>query len=90
MAQGYPQGQPCSVFREHIGLNVTSFSTVASTDSDFWRETANISGMPARGTHTVDSTAYGTQPTSDSWQMRLAGAGSVANSSATNQGGQLT
>lgn len=82
-------GNPCALFREHMLLNPTSFST-SNNDSDFWPETARIDGMPARLTHTHDSTAYATAPTSDSWQVRLSGAGSPANTNALNQGGQLT
>jgi hypothetical protein len=86
----YKTAAPCALFREHVTLNPGSFSTSANADADFWRETANLEGLPARLTHVHDATAYGTQPTSDSWQVRLSGAGSNANANATNQGGQLT
>lgn len=86
----FKSAAPCSVFREHLLLNPGSFSTSAGADSDDWRTTANIEGMPARAAHVRDSTAYGTQPTEDSWQVRLSGSGSVANTNGSSRGGQTT
>ena len=86
----FKSAAPCAVFREHMLLNPGSFSTSAQADSDFWRETANIEGMPARPAHVRDSTAYGTQPIEDSWQVRLSGSGSPANTNGSQRGGQLT
>lgn len=82
-------GAPCAVFREHMGLNPGSFST-STNDSDFFPETARIDGMPARLTHSHDTTAYSTAPTEDSWQVRLSGSGSPANTAGSQRGGQLT
>jgi len=83
-------GAPCSVFREHLALNPGSFSTSAGADSDDWRTTANIEGWPVRPTHVRDGTAYGTQPSEDSWQVRLSGSGSPVNTNGSQRGGQLT
>ena len=82
-------GNPTALFREHMLLNPTSFST-SNNDSDFFPETARIDGMPARLTHTHDSTAYSTAPIEDSWQVRLSGSGSPANTNGSQRGGQLT
>jgi hypothetical protein len=94
MAQGYTQGAPCDLFREHLGLNNASFSATTLVDSDFWRETANIDGMPARSGHARDATAYGTAPETDSWQERQRGGSSPAQVSAatgkSQRAGQLT
>src|SRR4029077_877347 len=95
MAQGWPAGNPCDLLREHIGLNPTSFSVTTLTDSDFFRETANIDGMPARNTHVHDTTAYaGNGPDADSWQERARGGASPAQVSAgtgkLTRAGQLT
>lgn len=84
----YGSNRPCSVFRENLQNCSASFSTVNGKDADFWRESANIQGMPARPTHTQDTTAYATQPTQDSWQVQLSGSGSPANTNGLNQGGQ--
>lgn len=82
MAQGYTQGQPCDLLREHFGLNTASYSTSQNVDSDVFRETANIPGMPARTSHAPDGTAYATQPVNDSWNDRLRGGASPAQVSA--------
>jgi hypothetical protein len=72
MANGYGSiGAPCDLFREHLGLNLASFSATSLTDADFFRETANIGPMPARTGHVPDATAYATQPVADSWGQRL-------------------
>lgn len=81
---------PCALFREHVTLNPASFSATANTDADFWRETANIQGLPSRTGHVPDATAYGTQPIEDSWQVRLSGSGSPANANGSQRAGQLT
>ncbi len=82
-------GNPCAVFREHMGLNPGSFSTT-NNDSDFFPETARIDGMPARASHSHDTTAYSANPTEDSWQVRLSGSGSPANTAGSQRGGNLT
>jgi len=82
------------LFREHVQLNTASFSVTASIDSDLWRETAQIQGMPDRTGHVPDATAYATQPAdADSWQARLRGRASpaaVTTSGQTSQQGNLT
>jgi hypothetical protein len=96
MASGYPQGQPTDLFREHVALNAASFSATSGVISDLWRETANIGPMPARNTHSQDTTAYAAQPAQgDSWQVRLRGYQSPAQvtagiAGATSSQGQLT
>jgi hypothetical protein len=95
MAQGYTQGAPCDLFREHIGLNQASFSATTLIDSSDFRETANIDGMPARNAHVHDTTAYpGTGPDADSWYERQRGGASPAQVSAgtgkLTRAGQLT
>lgn len=82
-------GNPCALFREHLLLNPTSFST-SNNNSDFFPETARIDGMPARLAHTHDSTAYAANPIEDSWQVRLSGSGSPANTNGSQRGGNLT
>lgn len=82
-------GNPCALFREHMLLNPGSFST-SQNDSDFFPETSRIDGMPSRLTHSRDTTAYSTQPIEDSWQVRLSGSGSPANTNGSQRGGQLT
>jgi hypothetical protein len=66
-------GQPCDHFREHLLLNSGSFSTTANTDSDVFKETAIINGLPSRKGHLPDATAYATQPLTDSWGARVRG-----------------
>jgi hypothetical protein len=94
MAQGYTQGAPTTLFREHLGLNIASFAAANLTDADFWRETANIDGMPARTGHVHDATAYATQPAQDSWDQRSRWGASPAQVTAgtgqVQQWGQLT
>lgn len=63
---------PCDLLRENMGLNSASYSTTNGVDSDVFRELSGITqGMPARLTHTGDSTAYSTPPLEDSWIIRL-------------------
>lgn len=94
MAQGYTQGQPTDLLREQFGLNTGSYSVTNLTDSDFFRETANIDGMPARTGHVHDATAYAAQPVADSWLQRLRWGASPAQVTAgtgqVQQWGQLT
>jgi hypothetical protein len=84
------QGAPCDLLREHILLNSGSFSTTANTDSDVFRETAITAGMPARLTHVVDGTAYGTQPLTDSWLSRCRWGWTPAFLKSDGQAGSLT
>lgn len=84
-------GAPCDLFREHLALNASgNFSTTANADSDFFRETANISGMPLRLTHQPDQTAYATQPTQDSWGIQLRQGWTSANKNGSGSIGALT
>lgn len=76
MAQGHPANAVCDLFREHLDCgnqDGTHFSNTAATDSDFFRETGNIAGMPARTGHNPDQTAYSTQPVTDSWRAQVRG-----------------
>jgi hypothetical protein len=68
-------GAPCSSRYEHLILNSGSYSTVANTDSNSFSYDSLWYGTPARPTHAVDATAYGTQPTQQSWSTRLNGNG---------------
>lgn len=86
MAQGHPAGVPIDLFREHLDSNVGSFTGTAAIDSDFFRETANLAGMPARTGHNPDQTAYSTQPATDSWQSQVRGWCRIGNLSTTGQG----
>ena len=81
---------PCDLLREHIGLNPGSYSTTANTDGDFFPEISRIDGMPARTTHLHDSTAYSTQPLSDSWGTRLRQGWTPANTKGDGTIGQTT
>lgn len=84
-------GAPCDLFREHLVLNqTTNYSSTAGTDSDFFRETANISGMPLRLAHVPDATAYGTQPKQDSWGIQLRQGWTPANKNGDGNAGALT
>ena len=83
-------GAPCDLLREHILINSSSFSTTANTDSDVFRETAITSGMPARLTHVVDATAYGTQPLTAEWLSRCRWGWSPNNKLSDGQAGSLT
>jgi hypothetical protein len=51
-------------------------------------------GISSTGTfddrHLHDSTAYSTNPITDSWQVQLSGSGSPANTNGQQRGGQLT
>jgi hypothetical protein len=85
-----PAGNPCDNFREQMLLNSGSFSTSANADSDVFRETAITSGMPARTSHTTDSTAYGTQPKTDNWLSRCRWGWSPANTNTDGQAGSQT
>ena len=68
----YKAAAPCSVYREHLGLNPGSYSTSASADSDDFRTNAITEGLPAILGHVHDNTAYSTQPTKDNWLEWLA------------------
>lgn len=87
-------GNPISVFREQLLVNGASFT--GTPYQDFFPEMARIEGMPAKQTHTHDSTDYASNPVEDSWEQRLAGGcGAQANaarlsSSANIRGGQQT
>lgn len=83
-------GNPMSVFREHLLVNGASFT--GTPYQDFFPEMARIEGMPARQTHTHDSTDYATNPVEDSWEQRLAGGTNTpAHQNLTGlRGGQLT
>lgn len=84
-------GNPCDHFREHMLLNSGSFSTVANTDADLWRETAIDSGLPSRKTHQADQTAYPTpNPAQDSWGSRLRGWVNARYNNAAFLAGNLT
>ena len=83
-------GNPCDLFRENILLNSGSFSTTANTDADVFRETAIDDGFPARPAHLSDTTAYSTQPLTDSWLARCRWGWSPANKASDGQAGSLT
>ena len=54
-------------YRMQIQANPTSFS---SAPIDDYRQDAIVASTPARATLTTDATAWGTQPTADSWWAR--------------------
>jgi hypothetical protein len=92
-------GNPISVLREHLQVNVSSIGGVGSNPAaqcDFFPELSRIDGEPTRLAKTHDATDYSSNPVEDSWEMRLAGGcGSGANAarlnSSTNiRGGQMT
>lgn len=63
---------PISVLREHVTVNVASFSGAPAQDE--WGELSRVDGMPARGSHRHDATDYpSTSAIEDSWQVRLSG-----------------
>ena len=62
---------PCDLLTEHLQMNAASYSTTPNTDADDYRWNANISGVPLRTGHTIDSTAYTTAQTADSWYAQL-------------------
>ena len=89
-------GNPISVLREHLLVNVASIGgtgTNPTAQNDFFPELSRIDGTPARPAKTHDATDYAANPLEDSWEVRLAGA---AFSPAHNQnaaalrGGQMT
>lgn len=85
-------GAPCDLTRENILLNSGSYTTGSATqaDTDEFRMNAITSGMPARVAHLPDSTAYGTQPLTDSWLSRCRWGWSPANKASDGQAGSLT
>lgn len=62
-------GNLSTVWGEHVEKNPGSF---ASPNGE-WLYTAVQDGMPARGGHRHDSTAYTTVPSDDSWIARING-----------------
>ncbi len=87
-----PAGNPCDLYRENILLNSGSFTTSTTTqvDTDDFRTTAITSGMPTRLTRLPDSTAYGTQPLTDSWLSRCRWGWTPATKASDGQAGSLT
>lgn len=78
-------GSPCTLFREHILLNASSFATSNSTDD--WRQEAHGLANPTRNI-VRDATAYGTEPLEDSWLGRN-WSWSPSNKGGDGQGGTL-
>jgi hypothetical protein len=63
---------PIALLREHVTVNVASFS--GSPASDDWPELSRIDKMPARLGHAHDNTDYpATTLFEDSWVTRLSG-----------------
>ena len=85
-------GAPCDLYRENILLNSGSYTTGSATqaDSDEFRFNAITSGTPARKALVPDSTAYGTQPLTDSWLSRCRWGWTPAQKGGDGQSGSLT
>lgn len=84
-----PNVNPTDVFRENLSLNAGSFSST-NQDSDDYRQAAIVAATPTRVALLTDTTAWATNPSEDGWNVRLHGAASGANKSATQRGGNLT
>jgi len=80
-------GAPCDLMREHVLLNAASFSSDMAAD---FRYDAITSGTPTDLDHAPDTTAYGTQPLTDSWLSRCRWGWSPANKASDGQAGSLT
>lgn len=61
---------PIAVLREHITVNVASFS--GSPTQDDWPELSRVDKMPTRLSHAHDATDY-PAVVEDSWPVRLSG-----------------
>lgn len=62
-------------YRAYVQANPTSFS---SSPIDDFRQDAIAAATPSRTTLVPDATAWGTQPTQDSWQAHTAASNSPA------------
>jgi hypothetical protein len=75
------------VWTEHLRANGDLFGVGVSDD---YATTALFSGSPTRPGHVHDLVSYSVSPAEDSWNTRLHGAASPANTKSSKHEGQTT